>query len=363
MTMQSEKIRTIHVYFEEFTPDEQPEAAKLSTTIEADPDPDRPEPTRYKMLGLCCGLFLCLLCVVIPVLATLLPQVYQDTYDTSISRTVTLTLSQHPATGQVQVYTLAQIKKSEQLTVTATGSLHQNATQATGLITFYNGLFTPQTVPAGATLKGKDGIAIVTSQSAVIPAATATTPPTYGTISVTAYSAISGELGNIAGSDIDQACCGSSILAQNLYAFSGGQNAKDIPVLTKTDLSMGTQTVTSQVSTAINDLAQGEIQPGYILLPLDCKTTLSANHSAGDHVGTAILTLTEVCTPLAYFAPDIAFAAQQRITIPKGYHLVSFSALVAQSNVTSAGGTLTVQAVAYLKQNTPIISPYHFAGK
>jgi hypothetical protein len=61
----------------------------------------------------------------------------------------------------------------------------------------------------------------------------------------------------------------------------------------------------------------------------------------------------ETCTPLAYFAGDIEAATRQRLTTPKGYHLVSFSAFVAESHTAAAGGTLTIQAIAYLRRNPP----------
>ncbi len=353
--MQQQKIRTIHVFFEE-ADQEQP-------IVEADTDPNQPEPTRYSTLGFCCGLLFSLLCISIPILATFLPQIYPNTYDTTSAQTVILTLAQHPGAGQLPLYSLVPIYQKQQEAVTATGSIHQQATNAAGLITFYNGLLTEQTVPAETTLTGKDGIKVITSKAAVIPPATPTSPPTYGTVSVTAYASIAGSLGNIADLDINGACCGASILAQNLYPFSGGQDARDIPVLTKTDLATGTQQLTSQVTTVVNDQAQQEVNPGYIMLPLNCTTKLTANHQAGDQVESAIVTLTQTCTPLAYFAPDIEALAQQHFKIPQGYHLVSLSALVAQSNVTPTGGTLTVAVIAYLKQNRAVSSTYHFAGK
>jgi len=198
----------------------------------------------------------------------------------------------------------------------------------------------------------------VTSQIAVIPPATQATPPIYGTISVTATSRDSGPSGNIAASDIDQACCGPSILAQNLYGFSGGQDAKNIPVLTNADLATGTQQLMSQADAATSAKAQREMKPGYVLLPLHCSHSLSASHQAGDQAASSTLTLGETCTPLAYFAADIISLAGQHIPIPKAYHLVSFSAFVVESHVTATGGTLTVAAIAYLKRNTL----YRFAG-
>lgn len=354
--MQQEKIRTIHVYLEETPIDED------DMTI-TDSDNDRPQPTRHVALGVFCATWLCLLCMVIPILSTLFPHIDANTYDTSITKTVILTLSRHPEAGQIPLVALPVITVKKQATVAATGSVHQDASKATGLITFYNGAFATQTVPAGTSLTGKDGIMVVTEQTAVIPPATATTPPTYGIVSVTAISSIAGAGGNIPASDIVRACCGTSILAQNLYPFSGGHDARDIAVVTRSDISTGRQALASQMNEAANTQAQQEVKPGYITLPLHCTERFLASHQAGDEAASSLLTFTKTCTPLAYNAADIEMLAQQRIAIPRGLHLVSFSALVLQSHVTAQGGALRVEAIAYLKYNTPIVSTYHFAGK
>lgn len=351
--MQQPKLRTIHVYYEE-------EGAE--PIIEAE-DERAPEPeTKHRTIGFVCATSLVLLCVGMILLPLWLPQLYPDTYDTTIARSIALTLSQHPAPSEVTVYALMPIKKVEQTTVEATGSLHQEATRAIGLITFYNGLFTAQRVPAGTELRGKDGIVVVTDAAATIPPATTTTPPTSGTVSVTAYSEEAGEAGNITAQDINQVCCGGAILAQNLYAFSGGHEARDISVLTQADLDRGQQHLADLAKTEVNNQASGEEKPGDILLPLSCKSTFTASHQAGDQAASAVLTLVAVCHPLAYFAPDIIRVAQQDIALPRGYRLISFSAFVYASHLTSQGGTLTVQAIAYLKQNTPVVH-YRFAGK
>jgi len=349
---QGEQVETIHVYMLR---------EQDHLVVDAQPEPEHPT-NQHPLLGyLCCGL-LVLLCVLIPLTALLYAGSLSD-YDTTLSRTITLTLSLHPTTSQIALYQLPPITRTQQATAKATGTRHQDATPATGLITFYNGSFTAQTVASGTRLTGKDGVTILTSQAAVIPPATPTTPPTYGTVSVTASSSIAGTVGNIPASDIDQACCGFSILAQNLYPFSGGQDERDIPVLTKTDITIGTQTLMSQVNGTVNDQAQQETKPGSILLPLQCSQTLKASQQPGDQASTAILTLTEICNPLAYVAGAIATVSQRLFLIPHGYHLVSFTVLVLDSHTTPTGGMLTVHAIAYLKQDTPIVHPYHFAGK
>jgi hypothetical protein len=137
-------------------------------------------------------------------------------------------------------------------------------------ITFYNGSFTAQTVAPGTRLTGKDGVTILTSQAASIPPATPATPPTYAAVSVTAFSSIAGTVGNIPASDIDQACCGVSILAQNLYPFSGGSNSRDVTIVTKGDIANTTATIKTALDQETTDQAQNEVQPGQELLPLSC---------------------------------------------------------------------------------------------
>jgi hypothetical protein len=335
---QQETIRTLHIYLEE---EELP-------IVDATPqkDPLRSPVPRFAMIYLAVVM---LWGIGVPVVAILLGLAYPDTYDTTIAKTFTFTLSQHPGKGQLPLYALPPVSITQQTTVTATGSVHQDATAATGFITFYNGAFSAQTVPAGATLTGKSGIAIVTRQDARIPAATATTPPTYGTVTVSAASSVSGSEGNIAASDIDHACCGASILAQNLDAFSGGQDAQDITVLKEGDLSSGKQALATQVDAVVNIRVQQEVKTGNVLLPLSCTTTFSASHQAGDQAASSLLTLIKACTPLVYTSTDIESLARRSIAVPQGYRLVSFAAFITQSNVTVQGGTIIVKAIAYLK--------------
>lgn len=335
---QQETIRTLHIYLEE---EELPIADATPQK-----DPLRSPVPRFAVIYLAVVM---LWGIGVPVVAILLGLAYPDTYDTTIAKTFTFTLSQHPGKGQLPLYALPPVSITQQTTVTATGSVHQDATTATGFITFYNGAFSAQMVPAGTTLTGKSGVAIVTRQTARIPAATATTPPTYGTVSVSAVSSISGAKGNIAASDIDEACCGASILAQNLDAFSGGQDAQDITVLKQSDLSNGKQALIIQLDAAVNGQAQREVKTGNILLPLNCAASFSASHQAGDQAASSLLTLIKTCTPLVYASADIEALARRSITIPQGYRLVSFAAFVTRSNVTAQGGTIIVKAIAYLK--------------
>src|SRR5260370_26325249 len=72
---------------------------------------------------------------------------------------------------QLNPLTLSQ----SQITQT-TGHGHQDATQATGELIFYNGQATIQTIAVGTIFTGADGIEVATDQAVTIPAGN---PPTY----------------------------------------------------------------------------------------------------------------------------------------------------------------------------------------
>src|SRR5258708_26157208 len=99
-------------------------------------------------------------------------------------------------------------------TVPTTGHRHQDARQATGTLTFYNGQLNQVTVPAGTTLTASDGIQVITDQDAPIPPESQTITPTLGQATVLAHAVTPGSKGNIPTGDINQSCCAVSILVQ-----------------------------------------------------------------------------------------------------------------------------------------------------
>src|SRR5260370_22390289 len=77
------------------------------------------------------------------------------------SKTVTAT-----GTLQLQTRAIPPITLSQSQTIQTTGKEHQDARASQGTITFYNGLYTSQTVQAGTILTGADGVQIATDQNA-----------------------------------------------------------------------------------------------------------------------------------------------------------------------------------------------------
>src|SRR5258708_677551 len=94
-----------------------------------------------------------------------------DSAQITATRTVTVVPSNaNVAQQQIPGRPLATITLSQAKTVPATGTGYQQAQPPHGLLTSYNALPAPQTIPAGEMLTGADGIAVVTLQDAVIPA-------------------------------------------------------------------------------------------------------------------------------------------------------------------------------------------------
>ena len=139
-------------------------------------------------------------------------------------------------------------------TVPTTGRTHQNATYATGYVTFYNALTQQQTIDAGTLLTGADGIQVVTDQIAYIPQAN---PPTFGQVTVSAHAVNAGSSGNINAGDINGTCCREYILVRNTNSFTGGQNSRDYQSVAKADI----QQVTNGLSQQFQQTLQGKLHP------------------------------------------------------------------------------------------------------
>src|SRR5207253_2619459 len=121
-----------------------------------------------------------------------------NTIPTLLTPTATITIlpkaQQITFTGSLPLgRILSPLTISQSQTIPTTGHGHQDATKATGELTFYNGLFTQQTIPIGTAFTGSDGVQVLTDQSVTIPAAN---PPQFAEATVTAHTLNPGTAGN-----------------------------------------------------------------------------------------------------------------------------------------------------------------------
>jgi len=222
-----------------------------------------------------------------------------------------MTVSGTPTGAHIPARLLPPLTLIQTTTAMATGKGHQDAEAAMGTITFYNGLFTSQTIAAGTTLNGSDGVQVVTDQLAVIPAALATTPPTYGQVTVSAHALEPGPQGNIGVRDINQACCLPSVLAQNTAAFQGGQNERDYTVVTREDIDYGVAKLTTTLMQSAHAAFTTQLTSNEALVAPACTRTVTTDHRAGAEAATVTVAVSEHCAAIAYNAVALQGQARQ----------------------------------------------------
>ncbi len=247
----------------------------------------------------------------------------------NLSTTATLmAVSGIPTGAHIPGRLLPPLTLTQTTTAPATGKGHQDAEAAMGTITFYNGLFTSQTIAAGTTLTGSDGVQVITNQLAMIPAVLATTPPTYGQVTVSAHALVPGPQGNIPVRDINQACCLPSVLAQNTAAFHGGQHKRDYTVITREDIDHRVASLTTTLILSAHAAFTAQLTTHEALATPPCTRTVTADPQAGAEAATVTVTVSEQCTAIAYDAVALRKQATQVLIcelVQRGgthYHLV-----------------------------------------
>ena len=206
---------------------------------------------------------------------------------------------------------LAPLTLSQSASVPATGRGHQDPKQATGTITFYNGLFSTQTVSAGTTLTGSDGVQVVTDQDAVISAAN---PPSLGMATVSAHAVSAGSSGNIAAYDVNQQCCATAIKAVNTAFFSGGQDERNFQFVTKSDIENAAIPLKAAVSQSVTAALQTQLKDNEQLQSLPCAPQVSADHQINEEATSVKVTATLMCSAVAYNQTTLEQQATQLLT-------------------------------------------------
>lgn len=220
---------------------------------------------------------------------------------------------------------LAPITLSQTQVAATTGSVHQDAKAAVGVLTLYNGLSTPQTIPASTLFTGSDGIEVVTDSNVIIPAANL---PAVGEITVTAHAVNSGVSGNIAAGDIS-ATFVSGVVARNLSAFTGGRNAVDYKVVAKADIDTLTNTLQTALIAGAGRHFLAQAQKGEVLLQPTCSSAVHSNRQPGQAATQVQVTVHETCKAFVV-VPDhikqlVAGKTTQAALSLLGHAAISFS--------------------------------------
>ena len=253
---------------------------------------------------------------------------------TIIPKSQTLTLS-----GTLQLGRLLQpITISQTQIVATTGHGHQDAKNATGTVTFFNGLFTQQFIASGTVYTGIDGVEIVTTQDATIPPGSPGSG--YGIATVTAQAIETGSQGNISAGDIDVAVNNGLLVRNN--QFHNGQYERTFNIVTQHDIHSVSTVLKTSLASSMQGALQGQLKPNEQLQLLPCNPTVTSDHQPGEEATTVNITVAETCSAIAYNSQELenkatvllGSQAQSKLT---GYSLFGdIQIKVIQASVTNA---------------------------
>jgi Baseplate J-like protein len=244
------------------------------------------------------------------------------------------------------------ITLSQSQTVTTTGKGHQDATQAHGTITFYNGQFAGVTIAAGTLLTGASGVQVITDQDAVLPAGN---PPTYGQARVAAHALVSGTRGNIPAYDINQACCAISVLAKNTQPWTGGQDERDFHTVAQSDIGRAVSPLKMTLAQSVSGAFQGQLKPNEQLYILPCTPTVLSDHLPGEEATQVHVTVSETCSAVSYDKDTLQAQATAFLSTQAATRLGTGYSLVGDVQVTVKQATVT-------PQNTPVVFSFNALG-
>ncbi len=319
----SQPLQEIDVYIEEdritFIPKKPPQ----EQVIESTPVTPTPQKQSYRHIYALSFVYIFFL------LAILMLQIWLVFHPpiatiTLVAKSQTLTLTGTLQLGRV----IAPITLTQSQAAPTTGRGHQDARNAVGTITFYNGLFSEQTIAAGTIFTGSDGVQVITDQTAYIPPESQTIPPTLGQATVTAHALLPSVRGNIPTGDINQPCCATAIKAVNTRSFSGGADERDFKIVTKNDINTVSTMLKTTLSASVTAALQAQLNPNEQLKPLPCTSTVTADHRVGQEATEVKVTASETCSAVAYNAQELAskattlLTAQAIQTLGAGYSLI-----------------------------------------
>jgi Baseplate J-like protein len=263
----------------------------IETTLSPQQTSTMQEPVDPHAIAVCLfGILLVLSCIAFQVSVILNPPTVTVTI---IPKTKTITLSGTLRLGRL----VAPLTISQAQTFHTTGMGHQEAQEATGSITFYNGLFTRQIVSAGTILTGASGVHIATDQDVTLPAGN---PPTYGQSTVSAHAITPGGGGNIPAYDINQVCCANAVLVKNTTPFTGGQDERHFLIVAKSDIDNTATRLKTILTQSVSGALRGQLRNGEALVPPTCIPTVSSDPRPGQEATQVHVTVSERCSAVAY---------------------------------------------------------------
>ncbi len=283
-----------------------------------------------------------------------------DVTITPLARTLhkeaTLTIATHPKTGQVQGRSLESISLTKSKTVQATGHGHDDATEAAGIITFYNGDTQPYTIPAGVSFS-VNGATIVTDETVTVQAAV---DPLKGIAIAPAHVLQLGTIGNIPAHSIDTRCCGSPFLtAANVMSFGGGQDARDYSYVQSSDIQNATSTLLPPLTNKASATLIKQARIGESVVTPLCSPYTTRSAELGSEAVSVTVSVTQTCSSIAYLTDSLNQTATS--ILAHAENLTNYQQ-VGTVQITVNGSTYTKQS-AQLKVSLSGTWVYAFSAR
>src|SRR5207248_3322971 len=117
--------------------------------------------------------------------------------------------------------------------------------------------------------------------------------------------------GNIAVRDINAACCGTSVIAQNTVPFQGGQDERDYTIVTKDDINAVHLLLAPQLNRDMQTTLKSQLVTGESLIAPSCVSAVATDHQIGEEAKTVTVTLAEHCTAVAFTPASLQQEAQK----------------------------------------------------
>ncbi len=182
-------------------------------------------------------------------------------------------------------------------TTQATGSSTLAGTQATGSLLFANSANTPVYVAAGHVFTSLSGVQVQTTQAVTVPRRQ---DGQNGVASAPAIAVFAGSAGNIPADGIMTKCC-NSLLVSNPGAFSGGTDARTVPVVTQADLDRASNALRSRLQQSALIQLLKQLHTGEVLVALpNYSTAISSNNHAGAQASQVTVQVQVTATGIAY---------------------------------------------------------------
>src|SRR5207249_1248507 len=119
---------------------------------------------------------------------------------------------------------------------------------------------------SGTIFTGRDGVEVITDQTAVIPPAS---PPYEGAGTILAHALLPGSAGNIQAYDVNVALS-SSILAKNTTPFYGGLDARTYPMVATSDIDNAVAHLKPSLTQSIQGAFTTQLNTGEALITPTC---------------------------------------------------------------------------------------------